>query len=133
MKTTRTVLTNIDPANGAFTTDCPGREIFEHVTSRWGLLLLLALVDGRLRFHALRDRVEGVSEKMLTQTLKMLARDGLVARYVEPTIPPRVSYELTQMGEEVAATLNEVLRWIGQRVADIRVARMTYDVEKAAR
>jgi DNA-binding HxlR family transcriptional regulator len=133
MKTSKSVPANVNPANGAFMTDCPGREIFGHVTSRWGLLLLLALIEGRLRFHALRDRVEGISEKMLSQSLKMLARDGLVERFVEETIPPRVSYELTQMGKEVAAPLNEVLRWIGRRVPDIQVAQAAYDAEETVR
>jgi DNA-binding HxlR family transcriptional regulator len=125
-------LANIDPESGAFLTDCPGREIFDHVTSRWGLLLLLALVDGPLRFHVLRDSVEGISEKMLSQSLKILSRDGLVERLVESTIPPRVSYKLSAIGHEVAAPLNEVLRWIGRRILDIHAAQKTYDAGKIA-
>lgn len=131
MKTQGATVANVNPETGIFTTDCPGREIFNHVTSRWGLLLLLALVDDRLRFYALRDRVEGISEKMLSQSLKMLARDGLVERFVAPTNPPRVSYELTKLGQEVAAPLNEVLRWIGRREADILAAQKEYDTQGA--
>lgn len=126
------VLSGVDSANDPFTSDCPGRTVFNHLTSRWGLLLVLALVDGPMRFHALRNRVEGISEKMLSQSLKMLARDGLVRRSVEPAVPPRVSYELTAMGREVAAPLTGVLRWIGRRMPDILAAQDHYDSEEAS-
>lgn len=79
-----------------------------------GLLLLVTLGEGPLRFHLLRDRIEGISEKMLSQTLKALVRDGLVRRLVEPTIPPRVTYELTPIGGELAAPLREVIERLGR-------------------
>ncbi|WP_200940209.1 helix-turn-helix domain-containing protein [Devosia sp. Root436] len=91
-----------------FTSDCPGREIFIHVTSRWALLILASLSVGPMRFHMLRDRVDGISEKMLSQTLKTLCRDGLIDRTVEPTVPPQVTYELTQIGLELAGLLREL-------------------------
>ncbi|MEO4001404.1 helix-turn-helix domain-containing protein [Mesorhizobium sp. CAU 1732] len=113
--------------DGPLTADCPCRVVFDHLTSRWSLLVLLALSDGVLRFHALRDRVEGISEKMLSQSLKTLVRDGRVVRHVEPTVPPKVSYELTRLGEEVSEPLRQVSEWIGRRIDDIKIAQTHYD------
>jgi DNA-binding HxlR family transcriptional regulator len=111
----------------AFTTECPGRAVFKHIASRWGLLLLVTLGEGPLRYHHLRNRIEGISEKMLTQTLKSLVRDGLVRRLVEPTNPPRVTYELTPIGEYLAAPLRDVVVRLGRRVPDILAAQQSYD------
>ena len=88
-----------------FAKACPSRPTLEHVTGRWGSLTMGALVDGSLRFNELRRRVDGVSEKMLSQTLQALERDGMVTRDVVTTIPPRVEYALTPLGEGVAAKL----------------------------
>ena len=112
-----------------FTVECPGRAVFNHIASRWGLLLLVTLCEGPLRFHLLRDRIEGISEKMLSQTLKSLVRDGLVRRLVEPTIPPRVTYELTPIGGELAAPLRDVIERLGRLVPDILAAQLAYDRE----
>lgn len=116
-----------DEAGTVFTADCPGREVFNHITSRWGLLILVSLGGGPMRFHLLRDHIEGISEKMLSQTLKILVRDGLVGRFVEPSIPPRVTYELTGMGRELAAPLQDVVDCLGQRTPDIIAAQRRYD------
>jgi DNA-binding HxlR family transcriptional regulator len=110
-----------------FTAECPGRAVFNHIASRWGLLLLVTLGEGPLRFHLLRDSIEGISEKMLSQTLKFLVRDGLVRRLVEPTIPPRVTYELTPIGGELAAPLRDLVGRLGRRVPDILAAQVAYD------
>src|SRR4051812_35683440 len=75
--------------------DCPSREVLAHVTSRWGVLLLVALMGGVHRFSELRRKVGGVSEKMLSQTLRWLEDDGLVLRKAYPTAPPQVEYSLT--------------------------------------
>ena len=88
-----------------FARDCGSRAAFEVVTSKWASLALLALGEGGYRFNALRRRVEGVSEKMLSQTLQALERDGMVTRDVVTTIPPRVEYALTPLGEGVAEKL----------------------------
>src|SRR5438046_2525980 len=82
--------------------DCPSRSVLEHVTSRWGCLALLLLLDGTRRFSELARSIGGVSEKMLAQTLKALEADGLVLRNVYPTTPPKVEYSLTRLGHEVA-------------------------------
>ena len=82
--------------------ECPSREVLQHVTSRWGVLLLLVLLDGTQRFSELMRKVNGVSEKMLAQTLRWLQEDGFVDRRSFNTVPPHVDYSLTPLGREVA-------------------------------
>ena len=94
-----------DLVTDVFARGCTSRAAFEVVTSKWASLALLALGEGSYRFNALRRRVEGVSEKMLSQTLQSLERDGMVTRDVVTTIPPRVEYGLTPLGEQVAQRL----------------------------
>ena len=109
--------------------DCPGRDILNRLTSRWAPLILLALVGGALRFHILRGRIEGISEKMLSQTLQMLARDGFVHREVRPTVPPQVSYRLTPLGAEAAAALQSLVNFLRDRTAQVLAARQVFDGE----
>ncbi|MFF0452783.1 winged helix-turn-helix transcriptional regulator [Nocardia africana] len=92
--------------------DCPGRVLLDHITGKWGVLVLTSLTEGPLRFHQLRARIQGVSDKMLTQTLRTFAGDGLVERAVFPTAPPSVVYELTDLGAEAARELEPFLRWV---------------------
>ncbi|MFH8803765.1 winged helix-turn-helix transcriptional regulator [Streptomyces sp. NPDC017936] len=106
---------------------CPSRGTLEHVTGRWGTLTLGALHEGSLRFNELRRRVDGVSEKMLSQTLHALERDGLVHREAQPTNPPRVDYELTPLGHEVAERLLGLIRLVEGRMDDVLAARTRYD------
>ncbi|WTW99937.1 helix-turn-helix transcriptional regulator [Streptomycetaceae bacterium NBC_01309] len=112
-----------DMASDAFNSDCPGRMVFEHVTNRWGMLILAALGDGPLRFYLLRDKIGGISEKMLSQNLRELARDGLVEREVEPSAPPKVTYSLTPLGRELSGHLNVLLGWIALRTPEIVASR----------
>jgi DNA-binding HxlR family transcriptional regulator len=100
-----------------FARDCGSRAAFEVVTSKWASLALLALGEGSYRFNALRRRVEGVSEKMLSQTLQALERDGMVTRDVVTTIPPRVEYALTPLGEGVAERLRSLATLLETSVA----------------
>ncbi|MDQ4052169.1 MAG: helix-turn-helix transcriptional regulator [Actinomycetota bacterium] len=98
---------------GVFTADCPTRTVLDHVMSKWAPLLLVALSDGEsLRWSELRRRAEGVSEKMLAQTLRMLEEDGLVRREARPVVPPHVEYSLTELGQGLAAQLVPLLGWI---------------------
>ena len=83
-----------------FHTDCPARDVVDHVTSRWGIWVLISLRSNDLRFYELRDSIQGISEKMLAQTLRALVKDGLVWREVEPTTPPQVTYGLTEFGQD---------------------------------
>ena len=106
--------------------DCPSREIFNHVCSRWGVLVLVVLLDGMHRFSELRRKIGGVSEKMLSQTLQSLEQDGFVDRKALPVVPPHVEYSLTPLGEEVAMQVNGLTTWIEQnlpRIMDARQAR----------
>ncbi|MFG6441073.1 winged helix-turn-helix transcriptional regulator [Roseateles sp. LKC17W] len=99
------------PTRGAlFASRCPSRQLFQHVTSLWAVLILVTLRDeGRLRFSDLRRRAEGVSEKMLAQTLQTLARDGLVERHARPVVPPHVEYTLTPLGQDIAAHVHALV------------------------
>jgi DNA-binding HxlR family transcriptional regulator len=99
--------------------DCPSRSVLDHITSRWGSLVLLVLLGGTLRFSELVRVIGGVSEKMLAQTLKALEADGLVVRTVFPTIPPKVEYRLTPMGDEVALHIKTLTDWVQDHVADV--------------
>lgn len=116
-----------------FAKACPSRGTLEHVTGRWGALTLGALHEGSLRFNELRRRVDGVSEKMLSQTLHALERDGLVHREAQPTNPPRVDYELTPLGHEIAERLIGLIQFVEGRMDDVLEARRRYDVTRGAR
>ncbi|MFC9288910.1 winged helix-turn-helix transcriptional regulator [Streptomyces sp. NPDC057052] len=110
-----------------FAKACPSRGTLEHVTGRWGALTLGALHEGSLRFNELRRRVDGVSEKMLSQTLHALERDGLVHREAQATNPPRVDYELTPLGHEVAERLLGLIRLVEGRMDEVLASRGRYD------
>ncbi len=116
-----------------FDRECPSRHVLEHVTTRWGLLALAALHDGDARFSALRRRVDGISEKMLSQTLQTLERDGFIHRDAQPTIPPRVDYSLTPLGREIANMLVHLIEQLEGRMPAVRIAQDQYDQAKAAR
>ncbi|MEU6123591.1 helix-turn-helix domain-containing protein [Streptomyces sp. NPDC047123] len=122
-----------DPAYDAFSRKCPSRNTLEHVTGRWGALTLGALYDGTLRFNELRRRVDGVSEKMLSQTLHALERDGLVHRDARPTNPPRVDYRLTPLGTEVAGRLLALIHCVEGRQDEVRAAQERYDEARGGR
>ncbi len=111
----------------AFTADCPARTVLNHVSSRWGVLILASLQEGPMRFYVLRDRIGGISEKMLSQNLRVFVRDGLIAREVEATVPPQVTYSLTPLGRELAVTLGGLVEWITHRIGDIVAARERHD------
>lgn len=116
-----------DHAYSVFARSCPSRSTLEHVTGRWGALTLGALHDGTFRFNELRRRVDGVSEKMLSQTLQALERDGLVHRDAQPTNPPRVDYTLTPLGREVTQRLLTLIHFMEGRMDDVLESRGRYD------
>lgn len=115
-----------------FAKACPSRGTLEHITGRWGGLTVCALHEGSLRFNELRRRVDGVSEKMLSQTLHALERDGLVHREAQPTNPPRVDYTLTPLGREVSTRLLTLIHFVEGRMDDVLEARERYDETRAA-
>lgn len=102
---------------------CPSREVLKHVTSRWGVLLLVALGDGAHRFGELRRKVGGISERMLIQTLQWLEQDGFVQRIALAGAAPRVEYRLTPLGEEISARLREVSDWVERNLDGILAGR----------
>lgn len=110
---------------------CPSRLVLEHVTSRWGVLVLAALLERPYRFSELRRAIESVSEKMLAQTLRTLERDGFVHRDAHPVIPPRVDYSLTPLGREAARRVWELARWSERQVEAVAAARAEYDTREA--
>ncbi|MFF2318156.1 winged helix-turn-helix transcriptional regulator [Arthrobacter sp. NPDC058097] len=105
--------------DGIFPAGCPSRTVLDHVTSKWGVLILVALSEGPQRWSELRRRAEGISEKMLAQTLKTLEGDGFVRRDAQPIIPPRVDYSLTGSGEELAALLLPLVAWVAEHAEAI--------------
>ncbi|MFC7258111.1 winged helix-turn-helix transcriptional regulator [Streptomyces lutosisoli] len=116
-----------DLAYNVFARSCPSRGTLEHVTGRWGALTLGALHEGTFRFNELRRRVDGVSEKMLSQTLHALERDGLVHREAQPTNPPRVDYRLTPLGREVSERLLTLITFVEGHMDNVLEARERYD------
>lgn len=112
--------------------DCPSRVVLDHLSSKWGVLVLRALLGGTRRFAQLRREVDGVSEKMLAQTLQTLERDGLVVRTAYPVIPPRVEYRLTGLGTEAAALIKGLTDWIEERVPDVLRNQDEHDHARAA-
>jgi DNA-binding HxlR family transcriptional regulator len=110
-----------------FARACPSRQVLENVTGKWGGLALVALHEGPYRFNALRRRVDGVSEKMLAQTLHALERDGLVHREAQASIPPRVEYSLTPLGTKVAAQLFGLIELLEGEMPAVLAAQEAYD------
>lgn len=104
----------------AFTQGCPTRVVLDHVMSKWSPLVLASLSDGApLRWSELRRRAEGVSEKMLAQTLRILEQDGLVRRDAKPVVPPHVEYSLTPLGQELTERLVPLMAWIAVHAEEI--------------
>ncbi|ASO20455.1 DNA-binding HxlR family transcriptional regulator [Actinoalloteichus hoggarensis] len=114
-----------------FARGCASRGALETVGGKWAILALLALIEGDYRFNALRRRVEGVSEKMLAQTLHALERDGFVRREVVTVIPARVEYSLTPLGTEVAERLRALAEVVEGSVEHITAARAAYDARRS--
>lgn len=98
-------------------TDCPARDVVDHVTSRWGTWVLISLRSKDLRYYELRDSIQGISDKMLAQTLRALVQDHLVRREVEPTTPPQVTYGLTAFGQDISEPLTELFDRITRQQA----------------
>ncbi|MFE6172281.1 winged helix-turn-helix transcriptional regulator [Streptomyces sp. NPDC056464] len=116
--------TDWDPYTGG----CPSREVLDRIGDKWTVLVLAELAEsGTKRYTALRRKLDGVSEKMLTQTLRALERDGLVRRTVHPEIPPRVEYEITELGSTLREILTVLKGWSIDHTAEILAARVAYD------
>ena len=106
-----------------FAEQCPSREVLKHVTSRWGVLILVALRDGTHRFSDLRRKMGGVSEKMLAQSLQALEQDGFINRVSYPVVPPHVEYSLTPLGEQVSDKVAALADWIELNLPQVLAQR----------
>jgi DNA-binding HxlR family transcriptional regulator len=109
-------------------TNCRAREMLVRVADKWSMYVIHVLADaGTLRFSDLRRRIDGVSQRMLTVTLRGLERDGLVRRTMHPEVPPRVEYELTPLGATLRKIVGELIAWSGAHLAEVDAARARYD------
>lgn len=114
-----------------FAEQCPSRDVLKHVTSRWGVLILVALRDGTHRFSDLLRKMGGVSEKMLAQTLQWLEQDGFVNRVSYPVVPPHVEYSLTPLGEQVSEKVAALADWIEMNLPQVMASRHERDASAA--
>lgn len=117
-----------EPAWDPYDRNCPTRRLLDRIGDRWTVLIVGALADGPLRYSEIGARVDGVSQKMLTQTLRGLERDGLVKRTLIPQIPPRVDYELTDAGKTLREPLKALESWAIQHMSGVIVSRDEYDL-----
>ncbi|MCR6479770.1 helix-turn-helix transcriptional regulator [Variovorax sp. ZS18.2.2] len=115
------------PAWNPYLATCPTRQVLDCIADKWAALVVGLLLGGTRRFGELRREIQGVSQKMLTQTLRSLERDGIVRREVYATVPPKVEYSLTPLGESLAATLEELRLWAERNIEDVLRNRETFD------
>jgi DNA-binding HxlR family transcriptional regulator len=115
----------------AYLAACPSRQILDVLANKWTMLVMGALSGGPMRFGELRRRLDGITQKMLTQTLRALERDGLVTRTVYPTIPPKVEYAATELGESVTALMHAIRAWSEENINAVLDARDAYDTRAA--
>ncbi|MGW0546993.1 winged helix-turn-helix transcriptional regulator [Streptomyces altiplanensis] len=121
-----------DPFQWDTREDCEVRQILDRVADKWSLLVIALLDSHVLRFTELRRRIDGISQRMLTVTLRQLERDGLVKRTVHPVVPPRVEYELTPLGATLHTTIRSLVTWTEKHQSEIAAARADYDARTAA-
>lgn len=110
-----------------FARDCASRVVLDRIGDRWTVLVVVALADGRLRFSKLRSRIQGITPKVMTQTLRALERDGLITREVFAEVPPRVEYELTELGCDLLAPIDAIRVWAEEHASRIVANRDVYD------
>ena len=115
------------PAYNVYSQDCPTRTVLDIVADKWTSLLIVALVPGTKRFQQLKREIGGITQKMLTQTLRSLERNGLVERRAYATVPPRVEYTLTRLGHTLSETLEALQEWSVAHVGEILRARKLMD------
>ncbi|BDI34457.1 transcriptional regulator [Capsulimonas corticalis] len=109
---------------------CPIREILDRIGDKWSVLVISNLADETLRFNALKQRITGISQRMLTETVRKLERNGILTRTVYPTIPPRVEYSLTPLGQTVVGPIQTLIQWADGHSREILAARAAYDIEQ---
>ena len=110
-----------------YDSNCPSRQVLDRIGDRWTVLVVGSLAGGPRRYTEIARRIQGVSQKMLTQTLRGLERDGLVSRTVHATVPPRVDYELTTLGQSLRGPISALHEWASQHMDSVTAARADYD------
>ncbi|MFI0444251.1 winged helix-turn-helix transcriptional regulator [Actinomadura sp. 6N118] len=121
-------MTTADARFDAFAASCPSRRLLDTIGNKWASLVIVALgLEGPMRFSELSTRIDGVSQKMLTQTLRGLERDGLLTRTVTPSVPVRVDYELTPLGLSLLDPIRHLKEWAEAHMAEVDRAREDYD------
>ena len=115
----------------AYSADCPTRQILDRVGDKWAVLILLLLRDEPMRFNRLRRAIEGISQKMLSQVLKSLERDGLIRRRVIPTVPVTVEYSLLPLGATLAEAVDPLRNWAEKNLKEVLAAQRRYDAQHA--
>ncbi|MEV6551772.1 helix-turn-helix domain-containing protein [Streptomyces sp. NPDC051597] len=118
-------------AYDAYLATCPARQLLDRISNKWVSLALNALADGPLRYRDLNRIIAGVSQKMLTQTLRVLERDGLLTRTVTPSVPVRVDYQLTPLGRSLLPVMASIKAWAECHIEEVQTARMDYDRDTA--
>lgn len=117
-----------DQVSGPFyAKNCPSRQVLDRIGDTWSVLIVTLLAGGPERYTTLQRQIEGISPKMLTQTLRALERDGLITRTVQAVVPPRVDYELTPLGESLLGLVEALEKWAVNHMDDVLAARATYD------
>jgi len=111
----------------AFNPNCPTRQLLNRIGDKWAMLAMLTLADGPVRFNDLRRRIAGISQKMLSQTLKSLERDGLIVRTAFPTVPVTVEYALTPLAAGLIGLMAQITEWAEMHIGQIAAARARYD------
>lgn len=119
----------IEVHGNVYDADCPTRQVLDRIGDKWTTLVIGMLEEGSKRFSELQRSIGGISQKMLTQTLRSLERDGLVNRTVYAEVPPRVEYALTPLGETLCAPIAAIRQWAEDNIADVSAAQTAYDTQ----
>jgi DNA-binding HxlR family transcriptional regulator len=119
------------PELNVLTSTCPSRTSLAHIANKWTAMVMIVLGGGRMRFGDIRKAVDGISGKVLTDTLRVLERDGIVERHVYAEVPPRVEYELTDLGRTLYTPLRALGSWAEEYIDDVLVAREAYDARRS--
>ncbi len=117
----------IEVYGDVYASNCPTRQVLDRIGDKWTALVIGMLEEGPKRFSELRRAIGGISQKMLTQTLRSLERDGLVNRTVYAEVPPRVEYELTPLGETLCTPIAAIRQWAEANIAEVAAAQAAYD------
>jgi DNA-binding HxlR family transcriptional regulator len=118
-----------NPAPNIYDSNCPTRLVLDRIADKWTVLVIGQLADGTLRFNELKRRVSGITQKMLTQTLKGLERDGMVHRKIYASVPPKVEYTLTELGDSLTSVVHAIKTWAESNIENILSAQHQFTTQ----